>query len=88
MIVMKAINKMSDSELKALKAKITDKVGARVRHEREKRKLSQEELADIAGFYRTYIGHIETGAYSPSMFTLWRIAQALKIDLSKLVKDL
>jgi transcriptional regulator with XRE-family HTH domain len=88
MVAMKAINKMSDSELKALKAKITDKVGERVRHEREKRKLSQEELADLAGFYRTYIGHIETGAYSPSMFTLWRIAQALKIDLSKLVKDL
>jgi len=88
MIAMKAINKMSDSELKALKAKITDKVGERVRYEREKRKLSQEELADLAGFYRTYIGHIETGAYSPSMFTLWRIAQALKIDLSKLVKDL
>jgi transcriptional regulator with XRE-family HTH domain len=88
MIAMKAINKMSDTDLKALKAKITGKVGERVRYEREKRKLSQEELADLAGFYRTYIGHIETGAYSPSMFTLWRIAQALKIDLSKLVKDL
>lgn len=85
---MKAIDKMSEKELKALKARITGQVGLRVRSEREKRKLSQEELADLAGFYRTYIGHIETGAYSPSMFTLWRIAKALKIDLSKLVKGI
>jgi len=88
MYVMKSIDKMSDEEIKSLKDKLTDKIGARVRAEREKQKLSQEELADLAGFYRTYIGHIETGAYSPSMFTLWRIAKALKVDLSKLVKDL
>lgn len=85
---MKSIDKMSDRELKALKAQITKKVGQKVRAEREKKKLSQEELAELAGFYRTYIGHIETGAYSPSMFTLWRIAKALKIDLAKLLKDI
>ncbi len=85
---MKAISKMSDKELKALKAQVTKQVGKRLRVEREKKKLSQEELADLAGFYRTYIGHIETGAYSPSMFTLWRIAKALNIDITKLLKDI
>jgi transcriptional regulator with XRE-family HTH domain len=85
---MKAVNKMSEKELKSLKAQFTKKIGQRVRAEREKKKLSQEELADLAGFYRTYIGHIETGSYSPSMFTVWRIAKALNIDASKLLKDL
>ncbi len=85
---MKAIGKMSERELKTLKAEFTSKVGQRVRNEREKKKLTQEGLADLAGFYRTYIGHIETGAYSPSMFTLWRISKALNVDVSKLLKDI
>jgi len=79
---------MSEKELNALKAKFTKEIGQRVRAEREKRKLSQEQLADLAGFYRTYIGHIETGAYSPSAFTLSRIAKALNVDPSKLLKGL
>ncbi len=83
---MKAIGKMSDRELDALKDKLTKEIGQRVRAEREKKKLSQEELADMAGFYRTYVGHIETGTYSPSAFTLWRIAKALNIDPGKLLK--
>jgi transcriptional regulator with XRE-family HTH domain len=85
---MKAINKMSEKDLKALKSKVTKQLGQRVKAEREKKKLTQEELADLAGFYRTYIGHIETGAYSPSMFTIWRIAQALKVDVEKLLKGI
>jgi len=83
---MKAIGKMSERELDALKDKLTHEIGKRVRAEREKKKLSQEELADLAGFYRTYVGHIETGTYSPSAFTLWRLAKALNIDPGKLLK--
>lgn len=85
---MKSLNELSEKELKSLKTKVTKQIGLRVREEREKKKLTQEELADIAGFYRTYIGHIETGSYSPSAFTLWRIAHALSIDVSRLTKGL
>jgi DNA-binding XRE family transcriptional regulator len=88
MRVMKSLGSMSEKELKSLKAKITKQIGQRVRVEREKKNLTQEELAERAGFYRTYIGHIETGAYSPSVFTMWRIAQALKVDIDKLLKGL
>lgn len=83
---MKALGKMTERELEALKDKLTKEIGKRVRAEREKKKLSQEELADLAGFYRTYVGHIETGTYSPSAFTLWRLAKALNIDPGKLLK--
>ena len=38
---------------------ILKKFGKRVREERTKQKLSQEELADKAGVHRTYIGMIE-----------------------------
>lgn len=79
---------MSERELKQLKQSFTNKIGEVIRIEREKKRLSQEELADLAGFYRTYIGHIETGTYSPSAFTLWRIAEAMDIDLATLLKRL
>lgn len=47
---------------------------------RQKRDMSQEELADKAGLYRTYVGHIENGRYNPSVYILYKIVKALDID--------
>lgn len=46
------------------------------------------KLSEKAGYYRTHVGHIETGKYSPSVHTMWRIAHALDVDLGELLKDL
>lgn len=81
-------------ELPDRKAKNTEKqqfanvVGKRLRKIRKEKNLSQEELSEKAGYYRTYVGHIETGNYSPSLHTMWRIAHALKVDLGELLKGL
>jgi len=48
--------------------------------------LSQEALAGDAGLYRTYVGHLENGRYMPTIFTIYRVAEVLKIDPLSLLK--
>ena len=62
--------------------------GRRVRAERERLGTSQEELADRAGLHRTYLGGVERGERNVGLLNLIRIARALEIDPSVLVKDL
>lgn len=47
---------------------------------------SQEELADLAELDRTYISALERCVYSASLDTVERIANALKVEPSELVR--
>lgn len=84
----KSYQQMSPDELVKDKKDFSIKLGKAIRQIREQKQLSQEQLADKAGYYRTYIGHIETATYSPSTYTLWRIAQALEVDVAEILKGL
>ena len=66
--------------------KISAKIGLKIVLERTKRKLSQEKLAELSDLSKTALGAIERGTSSPSIDTLDRIASALEIELSELVK--
>ncbi|HLD96498.1 MAG TPA: helix-turn-helix transcriptional regulator [Patescibacteria group bacterium] len=70
------------------KTQFTKKAAKAVRGAREKRGISQEELAHRAGLYRTYIGHIENGRYSPSAYVLYKIAKALNTSVGELLNPL
>jgi len=59
-----------------------------LRQLRQEKGLSQEELADRAGLHRTYISQIERGIKSPSLRSLERIARALDVQLSTLIKKM
>jgi len=61
-------------------------IGKRLRKVRESKGLSQELLSEKAGYYRTYVGHIENGKHSPSLHTMWRLASAMNISVEELVK--
>ena len=63
-------------------------VGARIKEVRKENGLTQEKLAEVAGYDSAYIGHVETGRYSPSVYTVWRMAKAMKIDISELLRGL
>ena len=69
------------------KEKFAEEVGKRIRKYREEAGLSQEELAHRCGLYRTYIGHLENGRYSPSAYILVRICKSLKITISQLLPN-
>lgn len=50
--------------------------------------LSQEELADAAEIHRTYVSQIERGLKSPTLYVLFNIAAALKINASDIVREI
>lgn len=62
--------------------------GERVRSLREKSQLSQEELADLVGIHRTYIGGIERGERNIGLINVFRIATALRITPAVLFKGM
>ena len=66
--------------------KISAKIGLKIVLERTKRRLSQEKLAELSDLSKNSLGAIERGTSSPSIDTLDRIASALEIELSELVK--
>lgn len=68
-----------------LKKKILKNLGVRVKYFRNLKGISQEALAFQIGADRTYIGAIEQGARSPSIYCLFVIASVLDISLNELM---
>jgi transcriptional regulator with XRE-family HTH domain len=66
---------------------INIKFGKKVREERLKLGLSQEELAEKAGVHRTYIGMIERAEKNITLENIEKIAKALGIPIAALVKE-
>lgn len=64
-----------------------ERFGARVRAERQQLSVSQEELAERAGLHRTYLGGVERGERNLGLVNVLRIARALNIPPSALLKD-
>jgi transcriptional regulator with XRE-family HTH domain len=63
---------------------ILKRVGARIRAIRSAALLSQEQLADVAGVHRTYIGMLERGEKNLTVLSAVKICQALNVSLSEL----
>ncbi|MBO7083511.1 MAG: helix-turn-helix transcriptional regulator [Bacteroidales bacterium] len=61
--------------------------GKRVAALRKKQKLSQEALAERCSLFRTYIGAIERGEKSPTLNTIEKIAEGLRVSIVELFKD-
>ena len=50
-----------------------------LRKYRKERKMSQEQLAELAGLHRTYISAVEREQRNISILNIERISEALKI---------
>jgi len=69
-----------------MKKALLSKFGQRVRQERERSGLSQEDFAARVGVHRTYVGMIERAEKNITLLNIERIAKALKLSLEKLFK--
>ncbi|KQY91217.1 transcriptional regulator [Paenibacillus sp. Root52] len=65
-------------------SELLELVGARIRDLRKSRDLSQEALAENAGFNPSYIGFIERAERNISLKNLERIATALDVGVYEL----
>jgi transcriptional regulator with XRE-family HTH domain len=68
-----------------MRSEILKQFGDKVRAERTRLGLSQEELAARAGVHRTYIGMIERGEKNITLENIEKIAKALSIALERLM---
>ena len=59
-------------------------LGVAIKTERFVLGISQEELAERAGLHRTYVSDVERGARNPSIATIAKLAEALKLSISAL----
>jgi transcriptional regulator with XRE-family HTH domain len=59
----------------------------RLRQIRQIKMLSQEELADLAGLHRTYIGSVERSERNISIDNMERLAKALEVDITELLRE-
>lgn len=62
-------------------------VAQAVRDLRHMRNLSQRQLAGRMGVPRTYISKIENGKAMPTLSSLERLATALQVEISALLRD-
>ncbi len=66
---------------------VRENFGKSVRKLRREREMSQEELANICGLDRSYIGGVERGERNPSLVAIEKIALALSVPISVLFEN-
>lgn len=62
-------------------------LGRAIRRARKRRGVTQIEFARQLGMHRTQLGHVEQGRKDFQLSTLLRIADALEVPLSMLVRS-
>jgi transcriptional regulator with XRE-family HTH domain len=61
-------------------------MAARLKAIRERRGLTQEQLAEKSGVSRTYLARLETGRQDPTLSTLEKLAKALGVKVGRLLE--
>ena len=64
--------------------KFLQRLGDRIRKQREARGLTQQQLGDFCELHRTFIGSVERGERNVAILNLRKIAQVLRTTLADL----
>ncbi|UXS29515.1 XRE family transcriptional regulator [Staphylococcus delphini] len=62
-------------------------VAENLQYYRQAHRLSLDKIAQLTGISKTMISQIEKGAANPSINTLWKIANGLRIPLTSLISE-
>lgn len=65
---------------------LVERLANRIKALREQRGLSQETLAAKAGVSRGYLARLETGRHDPTVGTVEKLAKALRVKVTDLLK--
>ena len=65
---------------------ISTKLGQNMKRIRTKKKMSQGDIARALEVDRGYISNIENGKKNPTLATIQRLADALKVSADELIK--
>ena len=60
-------------------------IGKRIRELRERKGLTQQQVADACDFEKSNMSRLEAGGTNPTLFTLKKIADFLELTLNDLV---
>jgi len=63
---------------------LKSRLGAAIKRERSVLGISQKKLAYRAGLHRTYVSDVECGVRNPSIESIEKLAQALRVSVSNL----
>ena len=77
---------MREKNLRKPSKELTQVLAANLREFRRVQKLSQEELAEVCGLHRTYVGSVERGERNVTLSTLEAFAHALGVSVTSLLK--
>ena len=66
---------------------MSDPIAQNLRTIRKEQSLSLDKLADLTGVSKSMLRQIETGKSSPTIATLWKIANGLYIPLTALLRE-
>jgi len=66
--------------------KISKKLGQNLKRIREKKNMTQGDICRATGFDRGYVSRVENGEKNPTLLNLEKIAKALGIEPSELIK--
>ena len=60
-------------------------IGKNIREVRKRQNLSAQELASRCDFEKSTMARLEAGNTNPTIFTLYKISQALGVEMEELV---
>lgn len=69
------------------KKEFLKELGFAIKMKRMRNKISQEKLAELADCSLSYIGFVERGEKSISLYNFLKIAKVLNLDLNEFLKD-
>ena len=74
--------------MKINEKKILNDFSKRITERRNELNLSQEKLANICGFHRTYISMLENGKRNPSLISLKKLSMGLELKVNNLIENI